>query len=91
MLFADRRESLLTESGDYLLAAADGAVGPDQVRAELGDVLAGTAPGRANDDEITIFESLGLAIEDLAAAACAHRKAVGTRGTADEIGRWVSF
>jgi ornithine cyclodeaminase/alanine dehydrogenase-like protein (mu-crystallin family) len=74
-LFADRRDSLLAESGDYLLAAAEGAVGPGQVRAELGELLTGTAPGRAGPDEITIFESLGLAIEDLAAARLAYAAA----------------
>jgi ornithine cyclodeaminase/alanine dehydrogenase-like protein (mu-crystallin family) len=90
-LFADRRDSVLTESGDYLLAAAAGAVGPDQVRAELGELLAGTADGRASADEITVFESLGLAIEDLAAAARAHRTAVQTRGSAGQVGNWLSF
>jgi ornithine cyclodeaminase/alanine dehydrogenase-like protein (mu-crystallin family) len=90
-LFADRRDALVAESGDYLLAAADGAVGPDQVRAELGELLAGTATGRLSAAEITIFESLGLAIEDLAAAARAHARAVQTRGTAGQIGSWVSF
>jgi ornithine cyclodeaminase/alanine dehydrogenase-like protein (mu-crystallin family) len=90
-LFADRRDSMLAESGDYLLAAAAGAVGPDQIRAELGELLAGTGNGRASADEITVFESLGLAIEDLAAAARAHRAAVETRGTAGQIGNWLSF
>jgi ornithine cyclodeaminase/alanine dehydrogenase-like protein (mu-crystallin family) len=68
VLFADRRDSLLTESGDYRLAAAEGAVTQSQVRAELGELLLGTATGRAGAEEITVFESLGLAIEDLAAA-----------------------
>ena len=86
VLFADRRESLLAESGDYLLAAADGAVTPDHVRAELGDVLTGASAGRASDTEITIFESLGLAVEDVAAAACAYRKA-----SQDGRGTWVNF
>src|SRR5215470_2650989 len=74
-LFADSRESMLAESGDYLLAAAEGAVGPDHIRAEIGDLMAGLAPGlgRGNADEITIFESLGLAVEDLAAATAAYR------------------
>jgi ornithine cyclodeaminase len=90
-LFADRRDSMLTESGDYLLAAAEGAVGPDQIRAELGELLAGAARGRASADEITVFESLGLAIEDLAAAARACAAATRTRGTAGQIGSWVSF
>ena len=91
VLFADRRDALLAESGDYRLAAADGAVGPEQVRAELGELLAGTATGRSSAEEITIFESLGLAIEDLAAAVRAHAKAVQTRGTAGQIGSWLNF
>jgi len=76
-LFADSRESVLAESGDYLLAAADGAVGPDHIRAEIGDLLADLAPGqgRADAAEITIFESLGLAIEDLAAAMAVYQAA----------------
>jgi ornithine cyclodeaminase/alanine dehydrogenase-like protein (mu-crystallin family) len=85
-LFADSRESVLAESGDFRLAAADGAIGPDHIRAEIGEVLTGRAPGRADDDEVTVFESLGLAVEDLAAAALAYRKAAGL-GT----GAWVEF
>jgi ornithine cyclodeaminase/alanine dehydrogenase-like protein (mu-crystallin family) len=65
-VFADSRESVRKEAGDYLLAERDGAANP--VRAELGELLTGTAPGRAHDDEITVFESLGLAAEDLVAA-----------------------
>jgi ornithine cyclodeaminase/alanine dehydrogenase-like protein (mu-crystallin family) len=72
-LFADRRESVVNEAGDYLLAAQEGADNP--VRAELGELLTGTAPGRTADDEITVFESLGLAAEDLAAAIYLHEKA----------------
>jgi ornithine cyclodeaminase len=75
-LFADSRESVSTESGDYLRALADGAIQPDHVRAELGEILIGAAPGRSGDQEITVFESLGLAVEDLAAAALTYRKAV---------------
>jgi ornithine cyclodeaminase/alanine dehydrogenase-like protein (mu-crystallin family) len=66
--FTDRRESAENEAGDFVLARDEGAIGPEHIRAELGEVLAGTAAGRSSDDEITIFESLGLAIEDLAAA-----------------------
>jgi ornithine cyclodeaminase/alanine dehydrogenase-like protein (mu-crystallin family) len=74
-LFADSRESVTSEAGDFLLARAEGAIGPDHVRAEIGELLTGTAPGRAGDDEITVFESLGLAVEDLAASTLAYRKA----------------
>jgi ornithine cyclodeaminase/alanine dehydrogenase-like protein (mu-crystallin family) len=87
-LFADSRESVLAESGDYLLAAADGAVGPGHIRAEIGDLLADLAPGqgRADAAEITIFESLGLAIEDLAAATAAYQAARDSGA-----GSWLEF
>jgi len=86
VLFADSRESLLAESGDYLLAAADGQAGPGSIRAELGEVLTGAAPGRSGDDEITVFESLGLAVEDLAAAMTVYQAAAGR-----DAGQWVEF
>jgi ornithine cyclodeaminase/alanine dehydrogenase-like protein (mu-crystallin family) len=74
-LFVDSRESAAHEAGDFLLAMADGAIGAGDIRAELGEVIAGLAPGRQDDQEITLFESLGLAVEDLAAATHAYRKA----------------
>jgi len=82
-LFADSRESLLAESGDYLLAAADGAVGPGHIRAEIGDLLAGLAPGqgRRDESEITIFESLGLAVEDIATARLVYDAALAAEKT----------
>jgi ornithine cyclodeaminase len=72
-LFADSRESVRNESGDYLLAEREGAVNP--VRAEIGELLIGQAMGRRGEDEITLFESLGLAAEDLAAASYLYDKA----------------
>lgn len=86
VLFADSRESVLAEAGDYRLAAADGAVSPAHIRAELGELLTGAAQGRRSDQEITIFESLGLAIEDLAAAQRAYQQAAQTGA-----GNWVEF
>jgi ornithine cyclodeaminase/alanine dehydrogenase-like protein (mu-crystallin family) len=74
-LFVDSRESAAREAGDVLLAMADGAIGAADIRAELGEVITGMAPGRADDQEITLFESLGLGVEDLAAAAHAYRRA----------------
>jgi ornithine cyclodeaminase len=68
-LFCDSRESLLGEAGEYRQAVEQGAIpGDDHVRASIGEVLAGIAPGRRNDSELTVFRSLGLAVEDLAAA-----------------------
>jgi ornithine cyclodeaminase/alanine dehydrogenase-like protein (mu-crystallin family) len=72
-IFADSRESVRNEAGDYLLAEREGAVNP--VRAEIGELLTGTAQGRVGDREITVFESLGLAAEDLAAASYLYEKA----------------
>lgn len=74
-LFVDRRESCENEAGDYLLALAEGAIPEGHIKAELGEVLAGSAPGRTSNDEITVFESLGLAVEDLASAEYLERRA----------------
>jgi ornithine cyclodeaminase/alanine dehydrogenase-like protein (mu-crystallin family) len=73
--FTDRRESCLNEAGDYILAASEGAVGPEHIKAELGEVLAGMHPGRQHEDELTVFESLGIAVEDLASAELVVRRA----------------
>ncbi len=71
-LFCDSRESLRHEAGEFQLAVAEGLIaGEEHVRAELGEVLAGMAPGRRDAAELTLFRSLGLAVEDLAAAECA--------------------
>ena len=82
-LFADSRESLRNEAGEYRLAIEEGLItGEEHVRAELGEVLAGLRPGRTSDQELTLFRSLGLAVEDLAAAelavANARRQGIGT-------------
>lgn len=75
-LYCDSREGLASESGDYRLAVAEGLAGPDDIRGTLGEVLAGAAGGRSADTEITVFESLGLAVEDLAAARAAYAAAI---------------
>ncbi len=81
-LFCDSRESLRNEAGEYRLALEQGLIsGEDHVRGELGEVLAGTRPGRRDPTELTLFRSLGLAVEDLAAAehavASARRMGLG--------------
>ena len=70
-LFVDRRESAVNEAGDLLLAG----LGAEHIRAEVGEVLIGAHAGRASSDELTVFKSLGLAVEDLAAAELIVRKA----------------
>lgn len=63
------------DSGDLLLAIADGSLSKDQVFAELGDVITGKAPGRSSDDEITLFNSVGLALQDIAICALMVQRA----------------
>jgi ornithine cyclodeaminase/alanine dehydrogenase-like protein (mu-crystallin family) len=85
-IFVDSRESAAAESGDFLLAQAEGAIDAGHIRAEIGQVLSGTAAGRRDAREITLFESLGLAVQDLAAAAHVYRKASQLGA-----GSWVDF
>ncbi len=84
-LFCDSRESLRNEAGEYQLALSGALIqGEDHVRGELGEVLVGRAPGRRNDEELTVFRSLGLAVEDLAAAEHAVARA-RSRGLGAEV------
>jgi ornithine cyclodeaminase/alanine dehydrogenase-like protein (mu-crystallin family) len=85
-LFADSSDSVIAEAGDYVLAVQDGAIDPDHIQGEIGDVLAREEGGRTGERQITVFESLGLAIEDLAAANVAFQAAT-ERGA----GTWVDF
>ena len=82
-LFVDRRESAENEAGDYRRALEEGAIGPGHIRAEIGEVLIGAAPGREDDAQLTIFRSLGLAVEDLAAAEYVVRRARETGAGVD--------
>ncbi|MEV7389540.1 MULTISPECIES: ornithine cyclodeaminase family protein [unclassified Streptomyces] len=63
--FVDSRESALAESGDLRAPLTEGLVGPGHIRAELGEVLLGTRPGRREPTEITVFKSLGLGVQDI--------------------------
>jgi ornithine cyclodeaminase len=86
-LFVDRRESTVNEAGDFLMPKAEGAIGDDHIRAELGEVLLGRHPGRTSAEEVTVFKSLGLAVEDVASAHLIHEKATRTgAGTRVELG-----
>jgi ornithine cyclodeaminase/alanine dehydrogenase-like protein (mu-crystallin family) len=68
-LYVDRRESALKEPGDILVPLEDGDINADHIVAEVGELLIGRGQGRGEAQEITLFKSLGLAIEDLAAAS----------------------
>ena len=71
----DSRDASLAECGDCLIPIAEGLFGPEHVSVELGEVLAGSRPGRQSDDEITIYQSCGIAAQDVAAAQMVYDRA----------------
>ena len=76
-LFVDSRAAALVESGDVVLGIQEGRFTAAHIVAELGELLAQPTPyGRRSDTEVTIFKSLGLAVEDVTAADLAYRRAV---------------
>jgi ornithine cyclodeaminase len=85
-IFVDRRESAENEADDIRVPLREGAIDEDAIQGELGEVLAGQVPGRTGPEEITLFKSLGLAVEDLAAALHVY-----TNGLARGIGTVVEF
>ena len=74
-LVVDSRASALHESGDIVMGLAEGRFARSHVVAELGQVISGSLPGRTSESQITVFKSLGLAVEDLAAARLAFQRA----------------
>jgi ornithine cyclodeaminase len=74
-VFADSRESALAEAGDLVIPIRAGEISADHLVAELGEVLLDRHPGRGGPEEITVFESLGLAIEDVIAGCYIERQA----------------
>jgi ornithine cyclodeaminase len=75
-LFTDRRESLQNEAGEFIQAIDDGLVEPGLVVPEIGELLNGDHPGRTSETEITLFRSLGLAVEDIASALLVYERAM---------------
>jgi ornithine cyclodeaminase/alanine dehydrogenase-like protein (mu-crystallin family) len=74
-LFVESREAATRESGDVIAAG--------EVAAEIGEVIAGTKPGRRTAEEVTLFKSVGVAVEDVVAAEMVYRAAVERPGTGD--------
>ena len=85
-LYTDCRESCVNEAGDFLIPRQEGAITDAHLVGEVGEVLLGRIPGRRSSDEITIYESLGVAVEDLAAAHAIHRRALETGS-----GTWLEW
>jgi ornithine cyclodeaminase/alanine dehydrogenase len=74
-LVGDSREACFKEAGDIMIPVKEGAIDESHFYAELGEVVTGKKPGRADDSEITLFKSNGLAIQDAAAAKVAYDRA----------------
>ena len=85
-LFVDRRESAVNEAGDYLIPKKEGIIGDKHIQGEIGEILSGQIAGRQSEQEITLFKSLGLAVEDIASAHLVYQKAL-QKG----LGTWVEF
>jgi len=79
-LVVDSRAAAMVEAGDILLAIRDGHITAAHIHAELGEIASGAKPGRRSPDEITIFKSLGLAIEDVVSAGLAYRRVKAAGG-----------
>jgi ornithine cyclodeaminase len=86
-LVVDSRSSAFLESGDVVMGLAEGRFARGHIVAELGEVIAGGVPGRTSELEVTVFKSLGLAVEDLAAASLAYERArVQRKGIEIDLG-----
>jgi alanine dehydrogenase len=83
-LFVDSRDAALVEAGDVIGPMREGAITPSHIQAEVGEVFAGRHPGRTGPAEITLFKSLGMAVEDVAAARFAYEQAAA-RGVGQEF------
>jgi alanine dehydrogenase len=66
---SDYAPACLSEAGDLIIPIQEGAITKDHIHADLGEVVAGLKPGRESPEEITLFKSVGLAVQDAAAAA----------------------
>ncbi len=75
-IFVDNRECVLHEADDLRVPIADGVIGPDRILGDLAELAAGTVRGRTSSTDVTLFKSVGMAIEDIAAARELYRRAV---------------
>jgi ornithine cyclodeaminase/alanine dehydrogenase len=84
LFIADNREACLAEAGDLVIPIQEGAIADDHIHGELGQVIAGQVSGRTTDDQITLFKSVGLALQDVSTAARVYALAK-QRGVGQEI------
>lgn len=74
-IFCDNTESILHESGDFLIPQQEGRYGAEHLRGTVGDVLLGRIPGRKTREEITVFDAVGMAVEDIACGIYLYEQA----------------
>jgi ornithine cyclodeaminase len=74
-LFVDSRVAAVVESGDVVMNIAAGLFEPSHIRGEVGELVLGRVDGRTSDSDVTIFKSLGMAVEDVVAADLVFRRA----------------
>ncbi|MBM4422369.1 MAG: ornithine cyclodeaminase family protein [Chloroflexi bacterium] len=79
LVVIDSHESALAEAGDLIIPLRDGLFGTDHIHAQLGEIVLGRKPGRANAEQITFFKSCGIAVQDVVAAAEVLRRARGMK------------
>jgi alanine dehydrogenase len=82
----DLRERVMDDAGSFIGAVEEGAVTEESIHAELGEVVAGEAPGRESEDDITVFDSGGTGIETVAAAHMLYERA-----TAEGLGKGIEL
>ena len=75
-VIVDSRDAIMAECGDILLALEERSVSESVIQGEIGEVLAGTKPGRTSASEITLYKSVGIAIQDVATANLVYHKAL---------------
>ena len=75
-VFVDSRQAALEEAGDLIIPLKEGKIGEDHIAAEIGEVANGTVPGRQSEKELTLFKSVGLAVQDTAVAEFIHAQAI---------------
>jgi ornithine cyclodeaminase/alanine dehydrogenase-like protein (mu-crystallin family) len=85
-IVVDSREAALKEAGDFLIPIREGALTPEAIEAELGQVVAGLRPARRDRSEVTLYKSCGIALQDVATARLVYSRAL-ERG----IGRTVEL
>src|SRR3989442_12264410 len=74
-IVVDAYTAALAEAGDLLIPLGEGAIAREHVVAELAELVAGTRPGRTSSAQVTLFKSVGFALEDLATATLAYNQA----------------